>query len=166
MLSKSSLGQSPAEFAEVGLLVATICGKCWNSLKQNSLNCSKELKILIGVPVYSTLQSLLSGPDLSRLSLFWDVSLLYVWQKILKPLKRGTSAWLVPKDWRHGLYSSFPPSCCCELHFLDVEFRRSWRKAVLETTVTQSHRSFVYSLSWRQNCEIPRFFCEWNKSWD
>lgn len=96
MLSKSCLGQSPVEFAEAGL--ATICGECWDSLEQNSHNCSEALKILRGVYVYSCpVQSLLSGPDVSRLSLFWHVSLLLCLAKDPKTFKKRNISLAGPK---------------------------------------------------------------------
>lgn len=96
MLSKSCLGQSPMEFAEAGL--ATICRECWDSLEQNSHNCSEALKILRGVYVYSCpVHSLLSGPDVSRLSLFWDVSLLLCLAKDPKTFKKRNISLAGPK---------------------------------------------------------------------
>lgn len=142
MLSKSCLGQSPAEFAEAGLLIATICGKCWNSLEQNSHNCSKELKILIGVHVYSyTLQSLLSGPDLSRLSQFWDVSLLLCLAKDPKTFKKRNISLAGPKrlkTWSVLFISPVMP--------LGIAFLGCWVQEKLKESSVRDHSYTITSI--------------------
>lgn len=173
MLSKSCLGQLSNWICKSRLTICLL--KCLNYLEQNFHNYPKELKILIGVCIYSYgVQSLPSGFDLSRLSQFWDVSHLPTFGErpkyfkyLVKCFRKYFRRYLkepVPTDWRpqFALFKlTLPHSGYCASW--DVAFGRSQKEAILETTVTQSHRSFVCFLSWRRNCEIT-FFYAWNTS--